>query len=261
MDVIGIIYGVRLTESEEYRYVGLTTKSASRRLHQHLRNAARGVKTPFYDWIRKTALEDITVDTLETVHSNLSALGDAEISWISRLADRGDRLLNLSAGGLGPTGVEWTTEQREAARERATGRKIPPRRGPENPFFGKKHTLEQREKWSRDRKGSITGENNPNFGRFGEQHPSFGRILSAATRARLSDQKKGDRNPNFGKKDSAETLARKSAAQIHIPKPSSARSAHTRYHTNKGVFKDTCRFCIQDVAELLNELHEGQQND
>ena len=36
----GLVYGIRLRREFEYRYVGITTKTASRRFHQHLRVAA-----------------------------------------------------------------------------------------------------------------------------------------------------------------------------------------------------------------------------
>lgn len=247
MEVFGVIYGVRLTTSEEYRYVGLTTKSAVRRLKRHWQNARAGRKVPFYDWLRKHAVEDVTVDVLETVTSSREALGQAEIDWIAFLKEEGYRLLNLTEGGLGPTGVVWTIEQREAARVRSTGRPGLHRFGTEATFYGKHHTAEQKAKWSVSRAGSITGAKNPNFGKFGPDHPSYGRVLSAETRERLSEQKRGELNPNFGKKDSAETLAKKSAAQKGVPKPSSVRSAHTRHHTNKGVQKADCEHCIQDA--------------
>ena len=249
MEIIGVIYGVRLTSSDEYRYVGLTTKSAIRRFARHLQNARAGRKVPFYDWLRKYSVEEVTVDILETISSDRAALGTAEVAWIAKLKLRGDRLLNLTEGGLGPTGVVWTPEQREAARIRNTGRPGLHRFGPEAPFYGGHHTVEQRAKWSKERTGSITGEKNPNFGKFGAEHPAFGRILSPETKQRLAEQKRGELNPRFGKKDSAETLAKKSAAQKGVPKPSSVRSAHTRHHTNKGVKKAECKYCVLDAQD------------
>lgn len=43
----GVVYGVRLRGSEEYRYVGLTTKRPTVRLRRHLSNARSGRKTAF----------------------------------------------------------------------------------------------------------------------------------------------------------------------------------------------------------------------
>ncbi|MEK8228159.1 GIY-YIG nuclease family protein [Oerskovia sp. M15] len=96
---VGVIYGIRLRESREYRYVGLTTKTASRRFRQHLRNAQDGKKTPFCDWLRKHDEEGVTFDILDVVVSDLDELGASEIEWIDFLRTSGDRLLNISDGG------------------------------------------------------------------------------------------------------------------------------------------------------------------
>ena len=94
--------------------------------------------------------------------------------------------------------------------------------------------------------GKRQSQANPNFGKFGEAHPSFGHTMSAESRARLSEMRRGEKNPNYGKTMSPEDRARRSAALKGRPRPSSVRSAHTRHHTNKGVFKETCRHCIDD---------------
>jgi hypothetical protein len=244
----GLVYGIRLRREVEYRYVGITTKTASRRFHQHFRVAAEGRKTPFYDWLRKQDRDAVIADELDWIEG-LPELGQAEIDWISYLRSEGDRLLNLSEGGLGPTGVVWTEEMREAARIRSTGRKVLRQSGPGASFYGKNHSLEQREKSSRERKGTYCGPENPNFGKFGSEHPSYGHSMSEDARAVLSDARKGVGNPNFGKKASAETRAKMSAVRKGVPKPSSQRSAHTRHHTNKGVEKADCRYCVEDSAK------------
>jgi len=244
----GLVYGIRLRREVEYRYVGITTKTASRRFHQHLRVAAEGRKTPFYDWLRKQDRSELIADELDWIEG-LPELGQAEIDWISYLRREGDRLLNLSDGGLGPTGVVWTNEMREAARVRSTGRKIQRESGPGAPFYGKNHTSEQREKWSRERKGTYAGAENPNFGKFGPEHPGFGHTVSEETRKALSEAKKGAGNPNFGKKASAETRAKMSAVRKGRPMPSSQRNAHTRHHTNKGIEKADCKYCVEDSAK------------
>lgn len=246
---IAFIYGVRLRRECEYRYVGLTTKSIDYRLSQHLKLARQGRKTPFYDWLRKQETGSVVAEELQAACS-LQALGQAEIEWIAYLKRDGDRLLNISAGGLGPTGVVWTKEQREAARVRSTGRKGISRYGQAAPFYGGHHSVEQRAKWSMERKGSYIGEANPNFGKFGADHPSFGHSMTEEARKALSEARMGEEgNPNFGKKASAETKAKMSAVRKGRPKPSSRRSAHTRHHTNKGVEKADCKYCVEDSAQ------------
>lgn len=247
----GFVYGIRLRWEVEYRYVGLTTKSVSRRLSQHLKVAREGRKTPFYDWLRKQDTGSVVAEELQGVWT-LEDLGQAEIDWIAYLKRDGDRLLNISEGGLGPTGVVWTQEQREAARIRSTGRKGVSRVGPAAPFYGGHHSAEQREKWSKERKGTIVGDANPNFGKFGAYHPSFGHTVTEEARNALSEAKMGPGNPNFGKKASAETRAKMSAVRKGRPMPSSRRSAHTRHHTNKGVEKADCKYCVEDSAKQVS---------
>lgn len=244
----GVIYGVRLRTEYDYRYIGLTTKSAHVRLRQHFKEAGAGRKTPFYDWLRKQNRDDVIADVLDWV-CGLDRLGRAEIDWIAYLRREGQPLLNLADGGLGPIGVVWTAEMREAARIRSTGRPGVSRFGEENPFYGGTHSAPQRAKWSAERKGRYQGEANPNYGKFGPEHPGFGRVMSEESRRRLSEMRTGAGNPNYGRTASAETRAKMSAVRKGRPMPSSRRSAHTRHHTNKGVFKQSCTYCVEDQAK------------
>jgi len=241
----GVIYGVRLRSEVVYRYVGLTTKSVKVRLRQHVKVARSGRKTPFYDWLRKHDADDIVADQLDRVEG-LEELGQAEIVWIESLRREGHPLLNLSQGGLGPMGIEWTAEMREAARIRSTGRKGVSRFADANPFYGRTHDAGQRAKWSKVRKGQNAGRENPNYGKFGADHPGFGHVMSEQARERLSEQRRGAGNPNYGRQARDETRAKMSAVRKGRPMPSSRRSAHTRHHTNRGVKKDTCKYCIED---------------
>ncbi|MEV0435643.1 NUMOD3 domain-containing DNA-binding protein [Nocardia sp. NPDC050413] len=244
----GVIYGVRLRTEYDYRYIGLTTKPTPIRLREHFKVARSGRKTPFYDWLRKQDHDEVISDVLDWADSPEN-LGRAEIDWIAYLRKEGQPLLNLTEGGIGPIGLIWTPEMREAARIRATGRPGVSRFGEDAPFFGRTHTPEQRAKWSAERKGTYQGEANPNFGKYGPDHPRFGHAMPEESRRRLSEMRKGVGNPNFGKTASAETRAKMSAVRKGRPMPSSRRNAHTRHHTNKGVFKETCQYCVEDAAQ------------
>lgn len=253
---VGVVYAVRRYGTGEYRYVGITSRTVSYRRRQHLKAAHSGKKTPFYDWLRKLESdEDVYFEPMELVMSDdLDDLGEAERRWIARLRRKGHRLLNLTDGGLGPRGYVWTEEQRKAASERSRGRKhmnVPT--GPDHPSWGRKHTEELKAHWSEVRKGMNSGPANPNFGKFGKEHPSYGHTMSEESRRRLSEMRRGENNPNFGKTASAETRAKMSAVRKGRPMPSSRRSAHTRHHTNKGVFKDTCQHCIDDMQTAQPE--------
>ncbi|MCD2443190.1 NUMOD3 motif protein [Agromyces sp. SYSU K20354] len=245
---IGAIYGFRTYESGEFRYVGLTTKSVTIRERQHFKAAESGRrKNPFHDWLKKHGRDHAIAVPLAVVTTNLDDLGAAEREWISRLRRDGHRLLNLAEGGRGSKGHVWTEEQRKAAGDRARGRPTGVHRfGPDAPMWGRTHSDEQKAKWSAMRKGTNAGPENPNFGKFGSEHPSYGHTMSAESRARLSELRRGELNPNFGKTASDETRAKMSAVRKGRAMPSSVRNAHTRHHTNKGVFKETCRHCIDD---------------
>lgn len=138
---------------------------------------------------------------------------------------------------------------REAARIRSTGRPGLSRFGEENPFHGRTHSPAQRAKWSAERKGAYQGEANPNFGKFGPEHPGFGRLMSEESRRRLSEMRTGAGNPNYGRTASAETRAKMSAVRKGRSMPSSRRNAHTRYHTNKGMFEQSCAYCVEDLTK------------
>lgn len=244
-EVVGRVYAIRRADDFVFRYVGQTRLALSRRLQRHRQVARAGRLTPFYSWLRKHMAEDIAIDEIEIIETTREALGTAEQFWISHLRANGQPLLNISAGGLGPTRLVWSPEQRAAARQRSLGRPGLSRFGAENPFHGKRHSAEQRRAWSNARKGSNRGAANPNFGKFGPEHPSFGSVRSEETRQTLSAQKQGERNPNFGKRASDETRAKMSAARRGMPMPSSARSAHTRHHTNKQIWKASCKHCAE----------------
>lgn len=111
LSIAGLVYGVRFRSESRYRYVGLTTKTAQVRLRQHWTEAAAGRRTPFYDWLRKHDRNDVVVDYLDWA-DELDELGEAETARIALLRHEGHPLLNLAAGGLGPTGMEWTASAR-----------------------------------------------------------------------------------------------------------------------------------------------------
>ncbi|MFD3703955.1 NUMOD3 domain-containing DNA-binding protein [Nocardia sp. NPDC058658] len=73
--------------------------------------------------------------------------------------------------------------------------------------------------------------------------------MSQEQRLRLSEMRTGAGNPNYGRTASAETRAKMSAVRKGRPMPSSRRNAHTRHHTNKAVFKESCAYCIEDQAK------------
>jgi group I intron endonuclease len=205
---VGYIYGFRLNNSDEFRYIGMTV-NIHKRYIGHKNSASRGENLPVYRWIRSKGFKNIEMVVLDEADN--SSLADLEMSWIKRLTENGHRLLNLTSGGEGALGY--------------------------------RHSDKQRAKWSQERKGSITGDKNPNYGKFGPDHPSYGRKFSEETKKRLSEQKMGKNNPNYGKKYSEEERKEMSRVRKGKPMPSSSRSAHTRYHVNLSGFSEKCNYC------------------
>ncbi len=58
-----------------------------------------------------------------------------------------------------------------------------------------------------------TGKNHPNYGRTGEKNPFFGKKHSTEARQKMSEAKTGEKHPLFGKKHSDEVLQKMSDAK------------------------------------------------
>jgi len=93
---------------------------------------------------------------------------EIEIQHIQELKSKGINLCNQTNGGEGKVGWNPTAETRTKMRLNNTGKK------------------------------------NYMFGRTGDKHPNFGKILSPEARRKISIDRMGDKNPNFGKKMSDE---------------------------------------------------------
>lgn len=241
----------------------MTTLGKEARLESHKKSARSSArrKTPLYDWMEKHGPENIETILLEETVADINILATAEIKWIADFKRQGYKLLNLSTGGLGTSGHSPSPEQRKAQAERQTGKPGGlSRPGEANPFYGEHHTEEQRKKWSEERKGTYVGALNPNFGKFGPDHPAYGKKKSAETRKILSEARLGELNPNFGRQASAETRAKMSAVRKGRPMPSSARSAHTRWHTSKNVFKASCVHCVADGEASVTPMNEASRD-
>lgn len=61
---------------------------------------------------------------------------------------------------------------------------------------GGKHSEETKQKMSK----SLSGKNNPMFGRCGNKSPRYGKLHTEEIKTRLSEINKGENNPRFGKK-------------------------------------------------------------
>jgi hypothetical protein len=211
----------KLLYKGEAVYVGATTSHRYRiRLDGAKHSARKGSNRPIAKFIREVGEEHLSIEPIEKC-STVEQLSRSEIYWIAYYLANGCPLHNASSGG-------------EGLKKK-----------------GSVHTKEQKQIWSTKRRGTISGERNPNWGKCGEASHMYGREVSAETKLKASQSKLGRLNPNYGKKyTEAERLAR-SLETRGIPRPKSAKSAHTRWHTNKGVRKpDSCKYCSEELATL-----------
>ena len=92
--------------------------------------------------------------------------------------------------------------------------------GKNNPFYGKHHSEETREKM-RNNHADVSGENNPNYGisRYGKDNPNYGNRYSEETRRRISENHadmSGEHNPMYGKKHSEDTRIKMRNSKIGL---------------------------------------------
>jgi group I intron endonuclease len=129
---------------------------------------------------------------------------------------------NMTFGGEGLLGHVANEETRRKMSESHKGKL--------NSFYGKHHTNETKQKFSKDRKGKNLGESNP----------FYGKSHSEETKKKLSEQastRTGDKNPNYGNhalKGRYVGIKNANAKQIYC------------YETNK---------IYQTITEAANELN------
>jgi hypothetical protein len=102
-------------------------------------------------------------------------------------------LLNKSDGGEGRSGYIPTEELKINQSKRMSGENNPMygKRGVECPWYGRKHSVETKDKISK----SLTGEN----------HNFYGKTHTKKTKQKMSEIKKGENNPFYGRKHTEET--------------------------------------------------------
>lgn len=188
------IYGLRLRDDHEFRYVGQTRQPIGTRLYQHRWQAGNLVtKQAISGWIRKYGAGAIVADVLEELPlGDISALDAAEVAMISRLRSASHRLLNMTDGGGGMAGYVISDEARAALSARNSGAN--------NPRFGAKWTPELRARIEAAKPPAPRGKESV---KFGTRNSAATRALISANHARLS----GPDNANFGVKQSGAHLA------------------------------------------------------
>ncbi len=126
------------------RYVGKTIKSLSTRFYNHCYASKTGSTTYFHKAIRKYGDDSFIIEELDRCDADV--LGEKEIEWISKLKPEYNQTLGGDGGILG---YSHTEETKKIISQKNTGKLV----GNKNPFYNQTHTEEQKEKWSKMRKG------------------------------------------------------------------------------------------------------------
>ena len=123
--------------------------------------------------IKKYGRQNFVRETIEFCTS--ANVDDKEVYWVDKLdATNPEVGYNIAKGGNGGNIVEWTDEMKNKMRNHYLGRKLPKETKIKislwnqingNPFKGKQHSKEIKEKWSQERKGTRLGEENSFYGK------------------------------------------------------------------------------------------------
>jgi len=120
-------------EKGNIRYIGKTSSKLHNRLIEHLYESRKGRKNYRCNWIR-SVLSRGFIPTIVLIGEVEGDGCKEEIAWIQYFRDEGVRLVNMTDGGEGCFGYRGQA-------------------GKKNPFFGKHHSLEARQKMSAKRRG------------------------------------------------------------------------------------------------------------
>jgi len=159
-------------------------------------------------------------------------LGRMEQEAIARLGTLAPAGYNLAAGGLGPTGVTWSYERRQAQSLARTGirhrpesiEKMREARLQHNPFKGRKHTAETKAKI-----GAATVRVHTGMKRSAEARANISaslkgraptvmspegraRLVAAARKPNPKKSQPGEKNAMYGKRGAAHPTAKRLAA-------------------------------------------------
>lgn len=258
-----VIYGLRLVDDFEYRYIGLTTRGIKARLKGHKDSLSYGTKSRVYSWIKSIGFENIEYDILEECPiGNIDYLNEAEMFWISQIRSFGHRLKNHTDGGGGMTGHTWTLSLETRIRQSIS------KTGSLNPNYGAKHQWNLGKKMSdqfvqkRSESQAILWESEEYRKMMSESHR--GKVNSGQTERSLAVCHKRwhlDRGlvvsscslcvdsglpfssqdeVNLAKKKFPKTLTKtQSENQSQVAK----RVSHERWHLKRSIVNPTCLFC------------------
>lgn len=147
-----IIYKITNIQNDKV-YIGQTVQTLNSRKCEHRNRARQRANYPLYNALNKYGFSSFKMEVIDSAVSQ-EELDDKEIYYIELYNSMHPKGYNLTKGGAGTIGYKHTEEDKVKMSKLKEGMF----KGRENPFYGKTHTKEQREKWSKERKGKILSE-------------------------------------------------------------------------------------------------------
>lgn len=175
------------------RYIGLTSMTPEERWHNgkgYKDNSYFTAAIEKYGWDN---FEHIIVAENLTQYEACKMENELIIKYNTIDSDKG---YNFTLGGLGALGYHHTDKTKAALRESFSGNK--------NPFYGKHHTDESKQKISIKNKGKLSGEKHHLYGKKLDDT-----VRNKISKSRLEKDYSGEKHPLYGKTGSKNPKAKK----------------------------------------------------
>lgn len=207
------IYGLFDPKNNELRYVGKAINLANR-LKSHIDFAKDDISCPKSDWIKELLAQNLEPIISVLEETTEEGWAEAEIRWIADCRAKGLNLFNVADGGPNPPDwmgrkqssyhVRKRVEARKAndsyghseeTKQKISQKKKGTKLGFDNPFYGKHHTQETKEKIKKNNSWyKPTDEVRKKISEKIRQNPTrywLGKKFSEETRQKLSKAAKG----------------------------------------------------------------------
>lgn len=247
----GIIYKA-INRINDKVYIGQTTESLKRRRNYH-ENTPTGYY--FQRAIKKHGPENFDWEIIEYCNSK-EELDEMEFHYIMQY-DSFNNGYNLTLGGEGSVGWAPSIEIRQKISKSKKGKLT----GPENPFYGKKHSKKTKQKMS---------ENHVDYS--GKNHPMYGKTPSQETKIKIGLASKGRniarkhtkeavekiRIAKFGKKRapfSLETRKKMSISHLGKKRPQKVKDKISKGNSQHWllIFPNGTRRVIKNLYKYCND--------
>jgi group I intron endonuclease len=164
-----IVYKVTCLENNKI-YIGKTIKSFAARKREHLCDARlRRYGSVFHTSIRKYGPEKFVWEVIDQCLFSESLI-ELEKYYIKKFDCMAPKGMNLTSGGDGTCGRKCSEETKNKIRIKQ---------------IGKKQSKSAREKMSIARKGKQCGKANPMFGMTGDKNPFYGKKHTEETKEKM----------------------------------------------------------------------------